>query len=197
MPTRTYSTVSRGDPITTLDCDPAAAPPITNNTAYAEWANICDHDTYCEILDLIITPDTYICLENSILELWPSSQDFGALSEDEILSEINRVPLVGKFGSIDIDTYITPIRNDSGYIIGAESLSLSLFGQSNTSLITEDDLSNAEDGVPVSRKLFSPPVDFFWFPAVWVDVLLPLDRIKAEKKSCPKKKNRIGNDFLI
>lgn len=170
-----------------MDCDPAAAPPITNNTAYAEWANICDHDTYCEILDLIITPDTYICLENSILELWPSSQDFGALSEDEILSEINRVPLVGKFGSIDIDTYITPIRNDSGYIIGAESLSLSLFGQSNTSLITEDDLSNAEDGVPVSRKLFSPPVDFFWFPAVWVDVLLPLDRIKAEKKSCQKK----------
>ena len=150
VPTLPTSTLERFsvDPGTTLDC--TQSPDPSNLPEFLEWTNICDHTQYCALLNSYVKPENYKCLENSILELWPSNQDFSALTESDILNKINEDPLVGNFGTINIDTYITPIRNESGYIIGAESLSLSLFGQSNTSLITEEDLSNAEDGVPVS-----------------------------------------------
>ena len=160
LPTTTYPEC-RGDPTHTLDC--TTPPPQTNLTAYGDWLNFCQHDFYCGILDGLID-DSYECLQYSILDLWPnfkSPENFSSLSQDEILEAVNQVPLDSQLLNSVIDTYITPIRDENGYIIGAESLSLSLFGQSNSSLITEDDLSNAEDGVPVSReKLFCAA--FFW-----------------------------------
>ena len=164
LPTTTYPR-SKGDPTTTLDC--TTQPPFDNITFLADWSNICSHDAYCELLDSYVTPDTYVCLQYSILELWPnftSPDNFSSLSQNEILEAVNQVPLDSQLLNSGIDTYITPIRDDNGYITGAESLSLSLFGQSNTSLITEDDLSNAEDGVPVSRKgnFFCAASGLFW-----------------------------------
>ena len=163
LPTTTYPEC-RSDPTPTLDC--TTPPPLTNLTAYGDWLNICNHDFYCRILDGLID-DSYVCLQYSILELWPnftSPDNFSSLSQNEILEAVNQVPLDSLLLNSGIDTYITPIRDDNGYIIGAESLSLSLFGQSNTSLITEDDLSNAEDGVPVSRRgnFFCAASGLFW-----------------------------------
>ena len=154
MPTSTLEK-SLVDPGTTLDCSPDQTPnPVTDLIEYLEWNNICSHDFYCGLLNSMLQPENFRCLENSILDFWPSDQNFSVVTQDEILEKINENPLVDNFGTIiNIDTYITPIRNEAGYIIGAESLSLSLFGQSNTSLISEEDLSNAEDGVPVSRKV--------------------------------------------
>ena len=103
---------------------------------------------FCSILQLSLKE---VCFNTSILELWGWDEfDYLSLSKSDILEVVNRPNLTGNLGPIEIEKYMDPIRDENGNIIGAKALTMSWFGQVNTSQITEDDISESEDGQPVS-----------------------------------------------
>ena len=116
---------------------------------FFDWANICIHDTYCEIISEQIKE---VCFNTSILELWGYDFNYNNLSREDIIEKVNEEGLIGHLGPIDLEKYMAPMRDSDGKIIGATALSFTWFGQVNFSDISEDEIHAAEDGQPVSKK---------------------------------------------
>ena len=132
--------------LSVINCENALNNTFASITDWLNWMNVCTHDTYCAWLEILTSEQG--CLENSILEIWGYDYDYSSITRQEILDKINQEEISGIFGPIDLAAYLTPIK-DSGRIIGATSLTISWYGETNTSAITEEDLAAAADGIPV------------------------------------------------
>ena len=116
-----------------------------------------------------------MCYNSSILELWGYDFDYNSISKEDILEKVNQNNLIGHLGPIQLEKYMTPIRDSDGLIIGATALSLTWviywfheknldfclqyfdftnfflqLGQANISEISDEDVTAAEDGQAVS-----------------------------------------------
>ena len=61
-------------------CDNPPQPPFDPNDPYTqEYLNICQHDTYCDILEQN-TKIEMTCMESSILELWGYDYDYTTIT---------------------------------------------------------------------------------------------------------------------
>ena len=116
---------------------------------FLDWVNICWHTQYCQN---ITSQLQYVCYNSSILELWGYDFDYNSISKEDILEKVNQNNLIGHLGPIQLEKYMTPIRNSDGLIIGATALSLTWLGQANISEISDEDVTAAEDGQAVSFK---------------------------------------------
>ncbi len=125
------------------DCDPNNAPDPTD-PAIAEYINICYHDQYCQFLNQNFTQEEK-CLEQSLLQLWPEGQDFTNIKREDILKALNDQTLVSRLASLD--RYLSAIRDENGQITGATSVTMTWYGETDVSAITEEDLAAAEDGI--------------------------------------------------
>ena len=126
--------------------DPPYDPP---SEEFLDWVNICWHTQYCQN---ITSQLQYVCYNSSILELWGYDFDYSSISKEDILEKVNQNNLIGHLGPIQLEKYMTPIRNSDGLIIGATALSLTWLGQANISEISDEDVTAAEDGQAVSFK---------------------------------------------
>lgn len=132
---------------TVLDCD-TAPPPLPDISNYVQWMNICNHTAFCDLVDQM--EFSQVCLENSLLELWQYDTDLiSTLSKQDILDKLNSAELIGTFGPVNLDSYMTAIRSDDGSIKGASSVTITWYGQTDLDAITEEDLAAAEDGIAV------------------------------------------------
>ena len=71
------------------------------------------------------------------------------LTEAEIKEKVNQKYLMGTFGPINLDNYMSVIRSSNDTIIRATSLTVTWYGETDVDAITEEDLAAAEDGIPV------------------------------------------------
>ena len=60
-------------------CDNPPQPLDPNDPYTQEYLNICQHDTYCDILEQN-TKIEMTCMESSILELWGYDYDFSTIT---------------------------------------------------------------------------------------------------------------------
>ena len=108
--------------------DPPYDPP---SEEFLDWVNICYHTQYCQN---ITSQLQYVCYNSSILEIWGYDFNYNSISKEEILEKVNQNNLIGHLGPIQLEKYMTPIRDSDGLIIGATALSLTwvkIFGFHN------------------------------------------------------------------